>query len=99
MDPMKKAEWIRFLPDKALGKVTNDWDGGYVRIRSFVGIYGDSEDTMVSGNWSHPPQPPPRDTKILMCNLFQAKNLPSADSNALADPYVVFYCGGAEVQT
>jgi len=87
------------LPDKALGKITNDWEGGYIRLRLFVGQYGEYEDTLEPGNWSHQPSPPPRDAKTLMCNLFQAKNLPSADSNALADPFVIFYCGGEEIQT
>ena len=97
MDPLAKAKWIRFLPDKALGKVKNDWEGGYVLLRTYVGVSGDSDHTLETGNWTKQPSPPPLETKTLVCNLFQAKNLPSADSNALADPYVRIYCGGDEV--
>ena len=98
-DPNVKADWIQLLPDKAVGKVKNDWEGGYIRIRLFVGIFGDSEDTISSCGWDSTPPKPSGKTHTLMCNLYQCKQLPAADSDANSDPYVKFYCAGAEVST
>jgi hypothetical protein len=87
------------MPDKAVGEITKDWEGGYVRVRLFVGKYGDSEDTVDSCGWRSNEKPPQGQPKKLLCNLYQCKNLPAADSDAFSDPYVKFYCGGQEVQT
>lgn len=72
-DPNVKADWIQLLPDKAVGKVKNDWEGGYIRIRLFVGIFGDSEDTISSCGWDSTPPKPSGKTHTLMCNLYQCK--------------------------
>lgn len=97
MDPMAKPKWIQFQPDKAKGIVKNDWEGGFLRIRLYVGILDESNDTLSA--WSGNPNTPPQNKKILMCNLYQCKSLPPSDGNALADPFVIFYCGGSEIQT
>jgi hypothetical protein len=98
-DPAIKSKWYQFKPDKSVGSVTNDWEGGFIRLRIFVGPYGDFEDTVRSEQWDVSPSPPPPDNKHLMCNLYQCKNLPAADSNAMSDPYVIFYCGGESIST
>ena len=94
------ARWIHLKPDKAIGKVTKDWEGGFLRIRIAVGRYGQwSEESYNLEKWNLKPELPPQERKILRCNLYQARNLPAADSDARADPYVTFYCGGHEAMT
>jgi len=41
---------MRLWPDKAIGAVEGAWEGGYVRIRLYVGKYGEAEDLTI-GNW------------------------------------------------
>jgi hypothetical protein len=69
-DPYSKAKWLQFIPDKSVGKIKNDWEGGFLRIRIFVGLYGDNEDSMGTGGWNAAPSPPPATAKMLMCNLY-----------------------------
>jgi hypothetical protein len=38
-DPTAKAKWYQFVPDKAVGKVTNDWEGGFLRARIYIGPF------------------------------------------------------------
>lgn len=36
---------------------------------------------------------------VLLCHIFQCKDLPASDKNGLADPYINIYCSGVEVST
>ena len=38
MDPDAMERWIKFTPNKAIGKVENDWEGGYVLTWIFVDL-------------------------------------------------------------
>lgn len=98
LDPKKNtdmragARWIHLKPDKAIGKVTKDWEGGFLRMRVGVGRYGAwSEQNYKDEGWNLKPALPPQERKILRCNLYQCRSLPAADSDARADPYVRFY--------
>ncbi|CAG9328112.1 unnamed protein product [Blepharisma stoltei] len=90
-----KPFWIRFAADKSIGEVKNEWDAGFLRIRIYVGPYDEDNDDLTVGGWDKPPMPPQESKKILVCNLYQCRNLPAADKNGLADPYVKIYCAGA----
>mmetsp|Transcript_8349 Transcript_8349/g.8258 ORF Transcript_8349/g.8258 Transcript_8349/m.8258 type:complete len:976 (+) Transcript_8349:1306-4233(+) len=90
----KDEMWIRFNPDKVINTVKNDWEGGFIKIKVYIGKL--SEQKLV--RWNRPEQR----TEIsmtLLCHLFQCKNLPSSDANGSADPYVVMYCAGNQVNT
>ena len=98
MDPDAKERWVKFTPNKAIGKVENEWEGGYVLLRVFVdlatkpGLKLDSWKTKLEA-------PSDLSTKVLVCNLYQCKNLPSADADGLADPYVKIICSSAKAST
>jgi hypothetical protein len=38
-----------------MGNVNKDWEGGFVRLRVAIGVFGNFEDTMVSGAWDKDP--------------------------------------------
>ena len=97
-DIYKEEKWIRLKPDKAMGAVKNDWEGGFVKIRVYTGRYDDELD-LNRGNWNTEPNPSGKNKKILLCHLFQCRNLPAADSTGTSDPYAVFYCAGAQAST
>lgn len=44
-----KPKWIQLFPDKAKGMVSNDWEGGFVRIRLYVGLMANRPDTTIGG--------------------------------------------------
>jgi len=48
--------WIHFKPDKAIGKVTKDWEGGFLYIKIAVGRYGTwSEESYYGEKWNVKP--------------------------------------------
>ena len=98
MDPEAIERWIKFTPNKAIGKVENAWEGGYVLIRIFVDF--DKKPGLKLESWKKKLEIPNNLTKkTLVCNLYQCKNLPSADADGLADPYVKIICSSSSVST
>ena len=89
------AKWRQFKVEKCVGKIKKMWNPGFVRIKVYIGVYVESLD---EGNWS-PLNMPEFRTWILYSHLFQARDLPAADKNGLADPYIKIYCAGTEIST
>jgi hypothetical protein len=88
------------VPDRSVGVVDKAWLGGFVRVRVCVGLRTRETDaSYAADNWAVPPPKPLSVKHILRCNLYQCRDLPAADSDGRADPYVRFYCGGAEEST
>ena len=87
---------MNLIPDRSLGILSNEWDGGFVQIRIYVGVYT-GRDMDKDGNWHIPPIPPAKNKKTsgLICfNLYQCRDLPAADSDGQSDPYIEIYCNG-----
>lgn len=93
------AKWFKLFPDQAVGKVQNTWQGGFVKLRVYVGKYDAKKDTIKHENWNIKPVQQPASRKVLLCHLFQCKNLPACDNTGLSDPYVQFYYVGNSVST
>ena len=98
-DLMASPKWIALAPDKAVGKVSNSWEGGYVRIRFYVGIFNDLDENLTIGRWNVPPKRKKGVKLNLVANVFQCRQLPAADSDGKSDPYVKVYCCGVMAQT
>lgn len=97
-DPKPKEKWIKLNPDPAIGKVENPWEGGYVLLKIFVGsIDHEGYDKKFWESKFDPVQK--LKNKLLVCNLYQCRNLPAADPSGLADPFVRILCGSSEYQT
>lgn len=97
-DPKPKEKWIKLIPDQSVGKVKNPWEGGYVLLKIFVGpIEQEGYDKKF---WETKFDPVLKlKNKLLVCNLYQCRNLPAADPSGLADPFVKVICGTSEYQT
>jgi len=93
------AIWVPFLPDKAVGKVANDWEGGLVRLRVYIGVLNSEREDLATGRWNVKPVKPPENGRQLLVNVYQCRNLPAADSDGAADPYLQLQCGAASVST
>ena len=93
----KNVSWIKLIPNKVLRDELNDWEGGFVLMRVCV-IKFKNNDRYAS--WIEKLSPPSQlESKKLVCNLYQCRNLPASDSNGLADPYVKVICGSTYVET
>ena len=91
-------KWVRFTPDKVIGKVSNPWEGGYVLMK--LAILAVDQPGYDKKFWEVKAEAAQaRITKKLVCNLYQCKDLPASDPTGLADPYVKVLCGGSEVST
>jgi hypothetical protein len=92
------ARWVSLLPDRSLGILSNEWDGGFVQLRLYIGKYTGKESDK-DGNWHIPPVPPAYKKTQESCiffNLYQCRDLPAADSDGQSDPYIEIYCNGKE---
>ena len=98
-DVHAKAKWLQMIPDKSTKKSEHDWEGGFLRIRFYIGKYDEDNDDLSTGNWGSKPVKPGAGNKVVLANLFQCRNLPSADPGGKADPYVTITCGGTTVST
>lgn len=90
------SKWLNLIPDKSLGILKNEWDGGFVQVRVYIGVYT-GRDLDKDGNWHIPPIPPAKNKKtsgLIYFNLYQCRDLPAADSDGQSDPYVEVYCNG-----
>lgn len=87
------SAWVTFLPDKSVGKVKNEWEGGLVRLRLYIGIIDSEKDEIAIGRWNVKPVLPPENGRKLLVNIYQCRNLPAADSSGDADPYLEIQCG------
>ncbi|OMJ78297.1 hypothetical protein SteCoe_21930 [Stentor coeruleus] len=97
-DKTKGPKWNQLIPDKSVGKLKEDWNAGFVKVRIYIGIYDIDNDDVSSYNWKKLVKPN-YDKWNLYVHLFQCRNLPAADKNGLADPYIVIYCAGNEYNT
>jgi len=97
-DRAKGAVWRQLVPDKSAGVVKDDWSGGFVKVRIYIGPYNQDHDDTTSHNWKSIAKPNLENWK-LYTHLFQCRNLPAADKNGLSDPYVIIYCNGSEAST
>lgn len=95
-DPRPKEKWFKLTPDSAVGKVTNLWEGGYVLMKIFVGKNEDYDKKFWETKIDYSQK---FTNKLLVCNLYQCRNLPSADVTGLADPYVKVLCGSSDFLT
>ena len=91
-------DWLQLIPDKSTGVIDKDWEAGFIRLRVYIGKTGARDDNS-QGGWNLKPIQPPLGNKTLIANIYQCRNLPSADSNGKADPYVVIKCGASEALT
>lgn len=97
-NPRPKETWLKLTPDSAIGKVNNIWEGGYLLVRIFIGKM--EEPGYDKKFWDAKLDYAQKFTnKLLVCNLYQCRNLPSADPTGLADPYIKVLCGSAEFCT
>lgn len=95
-----RAIWHRLYPDIAVGKVQNQWEGGFIKLRLYAGKKNNTEiSTDCKQNWVKPFPTNVTKSSVLLCHLFQCKNLATSDSMGLADPYVVFNHSGSIVST
>ena len=93
--------WVSLVPDKSLGLISNDWDGGFIQLRIYTGKYTGKESDK-DGNWHIPPLAPVQKRKnesSLYFNLYQCRDLPAADSDGQSDPYIEIYFNGKEVHS
>ena len=93
----KNAEeiWVKLSPDKAINRIKNDWEGGYVKVQIYIGIYENIQEPA----WITRPVKTEGIRMKLVCNIFQCRSLPPSDASGLADPYVVVYHQGSTVST
>lgn len=98
MDPNCKEKWIKMTPDKVIGKVENPWEGGYILMRIYIGLL-DTPGVKLDA-WKRPISiPQSSQSKKLVCNLYQCRSLPSADTDGLADPYVKIIVANSSIST
>lgn len=94
-NPKPKETWFKLVPDSSIGKVKNQWEGGYLLLKLFVGKMDDPG--YDKKFWESKLDYSQKFTsKLLVCNLYQCRNLPAADPTGLADPYIQVLCGEAE---
>lgn len=94
-----QPQWLQLIPDKSTGVIKNDWEGGFLRLRFYCGKLNPAVDTSSQAGWKEKLKKPTAGNKLLLANIFQCRNLPSADSNGKADPYVLIQCGANSVHT
>ena len=90
--------WRQMVPEKSVGKVKEDWNAGYVKVRVYIGPYDIDNDDPATDNWKRVKKPD-FENWTLYTHLFQCRGLPAADKNGLADPYLTVYCNGSEAST
>ena len=98
MDPDMKERWFNLTPNKAVGKVVNSWEGGHILLRLCVDL--ESRQELKAEQWKKKIEVPQNIIKMnLVCGLYQCRNLPSADADGLADPYVKIICSSVSDST
>jgi hypothetical protein len=97
-DKAKEARWRQLVPEKTTGKIKDDWNAGFIKVRIFIGKYCPGNDDIEKNNWKKVEKMKPEEW-FLYVHIFQCRDLPAADKNGLADPYVNIYCAGEEVST
>lgn len=98
-DKTAPAIWIPLLPDRSTGKVAHDWEGGLLRLRVYIGVIDSERDELAIGRWNTKPVKPPENGKQVLVNVYQCRNLPSADADGAADPYLQIQCGAKSIST
>jgi hypothetical protein len=95
------SKWYRLFPDIAVGKVKNEWEGGLLKIRLYVGKRIDiiSTPREFRKTWTKGGFDLNIQNKVLSCHLFQCKNLSTSDPTGLCDPYVKFNFNGSKIST
>ena len=91
-----KDRWEKFIPDRAINEVKNDWEGGYIKFNIYIGLY---KNTAIEDFWKVKPEKIEGRRMNLVCNIFQCRSLPPSDASGLADPYVVVYHDGRTIST
>ncbi|CAG9332379.1 unnamed protein product [Blepharisma stoltei] len=94
-----EARWIAMCPEKSIGKIKNDWEGGYILLRLYIGAFDDESENLTIGRWNVPPRIKNKQSVTLIINLYQCRSLPIADSDGESDPYIKVYCYGNEVKS
>lgn len=87
--------WVKLTPDKAINDVKNDWEGGYIKVQIYVGLFEKEQDEF----WSTDPFKIDGARMKLVCNIFQCRSLPPSDASGLADPYVIVSHQGNTITT
>lgn len=95
------SKWYRLFPDIAVGKVKNEWEGGLLKVRLYAGKRSQTVGTPrdIRKMWSKGGLESEIENKVLLCHLFQCKNLSTSDPTGLCDPYVKFNFNGSKVST
>ena len=95
-EKLLKPQWRQLKAEKTVGKIKDDWNTGFIYIKVYVGLF--DENSGLDKAWIIP-KPTENQKWKLYAHVFQAKNLPAADKNGLADPYFNLYCAGEETST
>ena len=95
------AKWYRLFPDIAVGKVKNEWEGGLLKVRLFAGKRSEIKTTPrdIRKRWTKSGFDSEQKNKVLLCHLYQCKNLSTSDPTGLCDPYVKFNFNGSKIVT
>ena len=95
-DKAAEAKWRQLVPDKCSGKGKEEWNAGFIKVRVYAGKFDPDNDDVDKNGWKKIVKPEVEDWNLYI-HTFQCRDLPAADKNGLADPYIKVYCAGEEV--
>lgn len=101
LDKNAAYKWYALTANKALGRVANDHDAGMIQFKLSLNMKAGPErtDWELQKSWKERPPAQLKSFRI-RCYIYQCKDLPSADSDGSADPYISVYDPrGAEPRT
>ena len=98
-NPNPELEWLPMTNDLAVGKVSHDWKAGMVSIKLSINdvTKNGPVDFKKYDCWKKPPPKRMSSWKV-RAFLFQCRDLPAADSNGSADPYITVWSPEKEKQ-
>jgi hypothetical protein len=91
-------EWVEFMPDKAIDKVSEPQDAGLCGIRVAIHDMREGPYDWSKGVWGQRISKYP-DTFNCRAYIYQCRDLPAADENGTSDPFVVIHDSTKEKRT